>query len=143
MKTKNIITPVPNAGHGRSGTEVPVRIHFQDPKAKSVCVAGTFNDWHPGATEMVKMSRNLWEKEIVLEPGDYQYRLVVDGVWQADPACSESVSNGYGECNSVLHVVKPQTKETQPSARMPNASNPQAIMQQPVRQREQRDYRAR
>lgn len=36
---------------------LPRRVHLEyfDPAASQVFVAGTFNDWHPGVTEMVDL----------------------------------------------------------------------------------------
>ena len=39
-----------------------------------------------------------------LEPGEHQYRLVIDGVWQDDPQAVKRVPNPYGGFNSVLRV---------------------------------------
>jgi hypothetical protein len=33
-----------------------VRIEFEHPTAHAVCIAGSFNDWHPSATEMVLLA---------------------------------------------------------------------------------------
>ena len=81
-----------------------VRLEFIHATAKSVSVAGTFNDWRPGATEMVSVGDGRWLKELVLAPGAYEYRLVVDGEWMPDPRASETASNPFGEDNSVLRV---------------------------------------
>jgi 1,4-alpha-glucan branching enzyme len=81
-----------------------VHFDYRDPIATMVCVAGTFNDWHPTASEMVRMADGRWLKELILPPGRYEYRLVVDGVWMADPACPNSTPNSYGGENSVLTV---------------------------------------
>jgi hypothetical protein len=32
---------------------VPVRFEFTYPTAVTVCIAGTFNGWHPEATPMI------------------------------------------------------------------------------------------
>jgi 1,4-alpha-glucan branching enzyme len=82
----------------------PVRLEFLQPTAKSVSIAGTFNDWRPGATEMVLLGEGRWVKELVLAPGVYEYRLVVDGQWLVDPRARETVTNPFGELNSVLKV---------------------------------------
>jgi len=84
--------------------EQRVRLEFIHPTAKSVSVAATFNDWRPGATEMVPVGHGHWVKELVLPPGVYEYRLVVDGEWMPDPRAREAVTNPFGEMNSVLKV---------------------------------------
>ncbi len=84
-----------------------VHFEYRDPSATMVCIAGTFNDWHPTASEMVRMEDGRWLKELTLPPGRYEYRLVVDGFWMADPACPTSAPNPYGGENSVVTVTTP------------------------------------
>jgi 1,4-alpha-glucan branching enzyme len=81
-----------------------VHLEYVDPAASTVFVAGTFNDWHPGATEMLSLSPGHWVKEITLPPGEHEYRLVVDGEWKPDPACPKRVANPFGGVNSVIAV---------------------------------------
>lgn len=81
-----------------------LRIAFHDGQAQMVCIAGSFNDWHPSATPMLHMSHDRWVKELSLPPGRYEYCLVVDGQWLCDPAAAEKVPNPFGGCNSVLIV---------------------------------------
>jgi 1,4-alpha-glucan branching enzyme len=88
-------------------THMTVHLEFHAPGAKDVCLAGSFNDWHPTASPMVDLGNGRWAKEIVLPPGRYEYRFVVDGQWQPDPNAKESVTNPFGSTNSVLTVVTP------------------------------------
>ena len=81
-----------------------IRIEFTNPVAASVAIAGSFNDWHPDATQMVRVTHDRWVKDLALQPGTYEYRLVVDGRWMPDPAAPDTVSNPFGERNSVLKV---------------------------------------
>lgn len=81
-----------------------VRIEFHDEKAQEVCIAGTFNDWRPKAIRMMKIGQEQWVKELILPPGRYEYRLIVDGQWINDPAATEKVPNRFGEDNCVLTV---------------------------------------
>jgi 1,4-alpha-glucan branching enzyme len=81
-----------------------LHIEFHDGQAQAVCIAGSFNDWHPSATPMLHMSHDRWVKELSLPPGRYEYRLVVDGQWLCDPAAAEKVPNPFGGCNAVLVV---------------------------------------
>jgi 1,4-alpha-glucan branching enzyme len=91
------------------GASHVVRFEYVNPLAKCVYLAGTFNDWHPSVTEMIKIGDDRWAKELALAPGTYEYRLVVDGRWIADPSCSESCPNPYGEQNSVLTVASAES----------------------------------
>jgi len=83
---------------------VPFRFEFTDPKATSVCVAGTFNDWQPEAKALHPDGKGKWWKETPLKPGDYEYCFVVDGNWIPDPRAVETVANPFGGRNSVLKI---------------------------------------
>jgi 1,4-alpha-glucan branching enzyme len=80
------------------------RLEFSHPSAKTVCIAGTFNNWHPAATDMVNLGGGRWVKELTLPPGAYEYRLVVDGEWIADPKATETAPNPFGGLNSLLKI---------------------------------------
>lgn len=82
--------------------------HF--PSARSVGIAGDFNNWTP--TRMLSdrdlaghESEETFRALVALKPGRYRYRLVVDGRWQADPhnVCAEP--NPFGEVDSVVEVM--------------------------------------
>lgn len=75
---------------------------------KSVSVAGDLNDWNPAKTPM-ELKNNLWQTELLLNPGKYSYQLVVDGKWMLDPANPDSVSNNIGGYNSLLIAGKTDT----------------------------------
>src|SRR5713101_3675951 len=79
-------------------------VEFRHPGAKEVCIAGSFNDWHPAATPMVSLGDGKWAKELTLPAGRYEYRFVVDGQWVDDPNAKESVPNPHGSVNAVLVV---------------------------------------
>ena len=81
-----------------------VHVEFAHPKASTVAIAGTFNDWRPEATPMISLGDGRWRKELALPPGVYEYRLVVDGEWMSDPQGTETVPNPFGGQNSVLKV---------------------------------------
>ena len=82
-----------------------VRFEFTHPTATTVCVAGTFNDWHAEAKPMHPVGDGRWLKETVLPPGTYEYCLVVDGEWMPDPRARETVPNPFGGRNSILKVA--------------------------------------
>ncbi len=85
--------------------QIPVRFEFTDATATAVSVAGTFNNWNPGAKSMNSSGVGNWWKETSLSPGTYEYCLVVDGKWIPDPLARESVPNPFGGRNSVLVVA--------------------------------------
>ena len=85
---------------------LPVRFEFTHPTARTVCVAGTFNRWDTTASPMHPSGNGHWLRETAFVPGTYEYCLVVDGQRMSDPLVKETVSNPFGERNSVLKVVK-------------------------------------
>lgn len=87
-----------------SVTERPVTFALFNPDAREVFVAGTFNNWDPQRTPLQKNVNARWEVEVRLKPGTYEYRLVVDGVWQEDPMAPRFTSNPYGGLNSVIII---------------------------------------
>ena len=88
-----------------SSTNRICRFEFQYTGSGAVCLAGSFNDWHPDATPMVALGDGRWVKEISLPPGRYEYRFVVNGEWADDPNAKESAPNPHGGANAVLTVV--------------------------------------
>jgi cyclomaltodextrinase / maltogenic alpha-amylase / neopullulanase len=42
------------------------------------------NDWNPANTNL-QLIDGIWQTSMVLNPGDYQYQLVMDGKWLLDP----------------------------------------------------------
>jgi 1,4-alpha-glucan branching enzyme len=80
---------------------------FVQPGAagRSIAIAGDFNRWSP-QKNVLRYNRDLdiYQTIIPIAPGSYQYRLVVDGRWQADPYNAQQSRNSYGEPNSVLTV---------------------------------------
>jgi 1,4-alpha-glucan branching enzyme len=81
-----------------------VHIEFSSGSACKVCVAGTFNNWNPEKSRMKRVRNGTWAKDLLLKPGAYEYRLVVDGAWQSDPNAERAVANPFGESNSLLTV---------------------------------------
>jgi len=74
------------------------------PEAKVVAVAGSFCDWDPNAHPLKRDGKGTWKASVLLAPGRYEYRFVVDGQWCDDLSCGEVVPNSYGGQNCVLSV---------------------------------------
>ncbi len=102
---------------GSSPTQL-VHFELEDPSACKVCLAGSFNDWRPGATEMLNMGGGKWVKDLELPHGTYEYRFVVDGRWVTDQRCAHTVPNAFGEVNSLLILPESpaRTATRRPSA---------------------------
>lgn len=81
-----------------------VALKLRAPAAKEVFVAGSFNGWQVGATPLRPAKGGVWQGELKLTPGRYEYLFVVDGTWLPDPAAPETAPNPFGGWNSVLSV---------------------------------------
>ena len=75
-------------------------------KGKAVYLAGCFNNWSTTAKKMAyKAKEGLYAATVQLEPGEYQYKFIIDGTWCADPENASAVKNDQGTFNSII-VVK-------------------------------------
>lgn len=80
---------------------------YHNDSAKSVSLAGEFNDWNPQAAFFARYQSGMWQAEIELLPaGSYEYKLVVDGQWLDDPSNGLKVTDNHGGFNSVLHITE-------------------------------------
>ena len=76
------------------------------PDAQSVQLAGDFTDWQAAPLDLKRQQDGLWKATISLEPGEHQYRLLVDGQWQDDPNCAMRLPNDFGSQNCVCVVAR-------------------------------------
>ena len=74
------------------------------PRATQVFVAGSFNNWNPVATPLMRSHEGLWSNTVDLYPGEYEYRFIVDGVWTDDPTNMMRQCNEFGTENCILAV---------------------------------------
>jgi len=72
---------------------------------RRVSIAGSFNNWSE-TSHVMRLNDELGVLElcIPIEPGNHQYRLVVDGHWTADTHNPDAEMNPFGELNSVISV---------------------------------------
>ena len=82
--------------------EVPFTVRAKG--ASEVVVTGDFTQWTRDGIRLRKGPNDEWRTVLELEPGEHQYRLVIDGNWQDDPQATKRVPNPYGGYNSVLRV---------------------------------------
>jgi hypothetical protein len=79
---------------------------YIDRTAKTVAVVGSFNDWDATKNVLAQTSDSVWSTNVMLAPGRYEYQLVVDGKWIADPGAQRSADSDFGPANSVM-IVSP------------------------------------
>ncbi len=63
---------------------VPVMFVYRG-KGKKVSVAGEFNGWNTYGGRMTQKGDEVWYHQEHLAPGEYMYKIVVDGRWILDP----------------------------------------------------------
>ena len=74
------------------------------PQAKSVFIAGDFNQWNLSSHPLRQDKKGSWKISLALNPGQYEYRFHVDGEWQNDSNCSSFVENPFGTLNCLKIV---------------------------------------
>lgn len=80
--------------------------HRATGKPSEVALAGTFNDWTVGKTLLADPDGDgVYEATLLLGPGEYQYKFVIDGNWTTDREGADSFTDdGFGGQNSVIRV---------------------------------------
>ena len=66
---------------------------------------GDFNDWNPKKHPMQRYENGVWYKNLLLLPGKYEYKFMVDGRWQEDPQNEQICANRYGTYNNVVNLI--------------------------------------
>ena len=81
------------------------KIQFQfDPKDSvysKVSIVGEMTNWNPNVIFM-ENKNGIWQTELIMNPGRYQYQIVADGNWFLDPNNPVKIDNGIGGFNSLL-----------------------------------------
>jgi hypothetical protein len=97
LKSKTPISPISPL------KKVPLRIRLEG--AREVVVTGDFTQWAKDKIRLTPAAGGEWFTLLELAPGEYQYRLIVDGVWRDHPEAARRVRNPFGTENCVLTVA--------------------------------------
>ncbi|MCK4586134.1 MAG: AAA family ATPase [Gammaproteobacteria bacterium] len=81
-----------------------IELIYPDYNDRDLKIAGEFNDWVPDQGVETILEETAIRKIFYTEPGEYQYRLVIDGKWRNDPTNPEQILNSLGVHNSMLKV---------------------------------------
>ena len=92
-----------NHNNGKLPRQMVV-LTFDDLDCSRLQLAGDFNNWMPDHNVETRNVNGHWQKVFTAEPGVYEYRLLIDGKWQADPTNPSEVPNDLGGINSLLQV---------------------------------------
>jgi 1,4-alpha-glucan branching enzyme len=77
---------------------------LEAPMAKEVVLMADFNKWDRKVHPMKKDNNGSWSKMVIVPPGRYEYKYLVDGEWWNDPKNQEICHNQHGTMNSVINV---------------------------------------
>lgn len=79
---------------------------YHNDTAKTVNLAGDFNDWNADETPFVECEDGLWRAEIPCLPaGKYRYKFVANGeLWTEDASNGMKEEDGFGGFHSILPV---------------------------------------
>jgi len=81
-----------------------VTFSLEAADAQKVILGGDFNKWNAEAHPMTKDKSGMWKKTLVLPPGRYEYKFLVDGEWRNDPKNEQTCPNILGTQNNVLAI---------------------------------------
>lgn len=81
-----------------------VTFSMQAGTANQVLLAGDFNQWSLKTHPMKKDDKGIWNRTLMLHPGNYEYKFIIDGQWHQDPENECTCPNCYGTLNSILRV---------------------------------------
>ena len=82
-----------------------VTFSYEPKDADEVILLGDFNHWDPKKHPMKKDVNGVWTKSVMLTPGTYEYKFLVDGEWREDPRNDRVRSNCFGTLNNVLELT--------------------------------------
>jgi 1,4-alpha-glucan branching enzyme len=81
-----------------------VKFEINAMEAESVFLVGDFNSWDVKKHPMKKDSDGIWRKKVMLRPGTYEYKFLVDGQWENDPKNEKHSINNYGTRNNWIRI---------------------------------------
>ncbi len=72
--------------------------------ARSVVVTGGFTNWSKEGIPLREIRMGEWATNLDLAPGDYEYRLLVDGEWRDNVEADRRTPNPFGTENCLLTI---------------------------------------
>ncbi len=84
---------------------VPITFTMSAPKAKTVYLLGTFNNWGGKPQQLKRAHNGVFAITVKLKPGIYQYVYRVDnGIIVPDPNARMYADDGFGQKNALIIV---------------------------------------
>ncbi len=106
-----------------NSTTKKTKFTVKTTSVKQVALLGDFNGWNETSHPMKKGKANVWEIELNLEEGEYQFLYRVDGQWQTDDT-AQRVINSFGSenCLAQINFPTPIKKESKAAPKKKAAS---------------------
>ncbi|MDP2645035.1 MAG: isoamylase early set domain-containing protein [Desulfobacterales bacterium] len=82
-----------------------VSFSFESADAGEVFLMGDFNNWNPKTHPMKREGNGIWDQSLMIPPGKYEYKFMVDGCWMEDPCNDQRCPNCFGTYNSVIDLA--------------------------------------
>ncbi len=82
-----------------------VTFSLETTDANEVILMGDFNDWNPKRHSMKTDGNGVWNKTVIIPPGKYEYKFLIDGNWIEDPQNDQTCLNCFGTLNSVFNLT--------------------------------------
>jgi len=86
-------------------TAAGVRFSLAWPDARTVALAGGFNQWSATSHPLTRSTTGLWTAVVPLPSGEHTFMFVVDGTqWVTPPAADDFADDGFGARNGIVVV---------------------------------------
>ena len=95
---------MPPKATSKTVTTKKVSFAVKLPGAREVVLTGDFTAWARDRVRLAPAPNSEWTTTLELKPGEYQYRLIVDGQWRDHSEAKRRVPNAYGSQNCVMTV---------------------------------------
>jgi len=81
-----------------------VTFSLEAAEAKDVALMADFNNWNPEKHPMKNHGNGIWKKTVMLSPGQYEYKFLIDGKWLEECKGNDTSPNCFGTYNSILRL---------------------------------------
>ncbi len=82
-----------------------VKLQIKANPKSDVFVSGSFNEWSENAKQLKDSDgEGNFNAILMLFPGEYEYKFLVNGEWSIDSQCQNWVKNDFGTLNSLIKV---------------------------------------
>ena len=82
-----------------------VTFSFESSDAKEVILMGDFNNWNAKKHPMKSNGNGMWNKSVMIPPGRFEYKFLVDRQWEEDPQNDQTRLNCFGTYNNVFNLT--------------------------------------